>query len=251
MKKFLLVLISALLIISLMSCEKKNEEETDKTGIDEIPLTDEVETVLNPMEYTLYQNIFYNDMAADYEGNSVTKEGIFTVIKDKFSNMDRYYVWGYSDNTLCCDWQWEFVPEDTSVLPVPGSKVKVSGTLNPSEDALDGHWYTGASVEVLSNYTNNEGMYDLTTMSPTLARVQLANLMNHIADVSGVQLSVYGRIQTGNKIQHPYYDNNWELNLDYNGELPAVGTYVTVKGELVGTAIEDAKISVNEVIIDE
>ncbi|MBE6686816.1 MAG: hypothetical protein E7591_06235 [Ruminococcaceae bacterium] len=251
MKKCLLILLSALLIISLVSCGEKDSQKSDAETPGKVTDTDIVETVLNPMEYTLYQNIFYNDMAADYEGVTVTKEGIFAVIQDKFSDKLRYYVWGYSDNTLCCDWQWEFVPKDISVLPEPGSKIKVTGTLTASDDALDGHWFTEGEVAVMTNYTQNGGNYDLTTMSPTLARVQLVNIMNFPEEVNEEKIAVYGRIMAGNMIQHPYYDNSWSVPLESKDALPAAGTYVTINGVFSGTTTENSKIVVESIDIDE
>ena len=251
MKKYILILLALVTVFSAVSCTSSKEETNINPVSSDIAEANDVECVLNPMEYTLYQNIFYNDMGANYEGQNETKEGIFTVVQDKYNNRTRYYVWGYSDNTLCCDWQWEIVPTDTSALPVPGSKVKATGTLTASEDALDGYWYTDASISALSNYTNNAGPYDLTTMSPTLARVQLVNMVNTIDETRGEKITVYGRIQAGNNLQHPYYDNTWSLALDYGGEIPPVGTYVTVSGILEGTNFDDVKIIVDSIIIDQ
>lgn len=66
--------------------------------------------------------------------------------------MTRYYVWGYNDNTKCCDWQWEIVPESTDNLPPVGSTVNASGIFAQNDNALDGYWIENVKIEVLSEY---------------------------------------------------------------------------------------------------
>ena len=99
---------------------------------------DSIPVILNQAEYLLYQNIFYNSYGPQYEGQSVTKRGVLARIRDAFNDCDRYYVWGYLDNTKCCDWQWEFVPTDKNSLPAPGSLVVVKGVFKADDNALEG-----------------------------------------------------------------------------------------------------------------
>lgn len=179
-----------------------------------------------------------------------TKEGIFTVLYDSYNGRTRYYVWGYSDKTLCCDWQWEFVPQSTEDLPMIGSHVKVTGTLVKNENALDGYWSEESTVQTVTNFVSMYGDYDLTTMSPTLARVQIMNMINHTSEYSGKTVKVYGRVMQGSMIQHPYYDNAWSLPLEYDKLIPSIGTYITVTGTFSGTSYDNSKIVVRDIELD-
>ena len=213
------------------------------------PLND-VPRLLSPMEYTLYLNIFYNGEASGYVDNEYTKDGVFGILKDSYTGIDRYYVWGYSDETLCCDWQWEFVPEDGEELPKPGSHVKVNGTLKASETALDGYWLEDARVELVEEFVGGFGDVDMTTLSPTLTRVQLIFMCNRAQQFSGSVVRVYGRVMSGNRVQHPYYDGAWYLDVEYDGEMPSIGSYVTIMGEFLGTTSTDVRIKAMLVEVD-
>jgi hypothetical protein len=185
--------------------------------------------VLNPTEYTLYQNMFFNDMAKDYEGQSFTKEGIFTTIRDSFNNVTRHYVWGYADTTKCCDWQWELVLPEGAELPANGSKITATGTWKGDENALDKYWLTDAVIEVEQAYQGPSCDWDLTTMSSTLARVQIQNMQSFPDEYDGKYLYVYSRVYDLTQIQHPYYDSTWYMTVT-GQTLPAIGTPVTVGG---------------------
>jgi len=212
---------------------------------------DQIARILNPMEYTIYTNIFYENNAAGYVNKSYTKDGIFTEIQDSYNSTTRYYVWGYSDETLCCDWQWEFVPKDGEKLPEIGSHVKVKGNFVKDTAALDGYWIEDATVETVSEYKAAIGKFDTTTMSPTLARVQLINMRNFAETHNGETIMIYGRVASDNKLQHPYYNGSWTIPLEYGKELPAIGTYVTVTGKFTGTSLIDSKIVVERLDVGE
>ena len=232
MKRFTLLALTFILCISMISCgggvpsEPQIPEESGDDGSMTEPVS-ETATMpreLNAMEYTLYTNIFYNDQADMYANQTYTKDGVFTVLHDVYNDCERYYVWGYADETLCCDWQWEFVPSDLENLPEPGSLIQMTGIMVADDSALDGYWYTDTTYTVKENYTGGKGKYDMTTMSPTLTRVQLINMLNDPVGHTGERVVIYGRIETDNRLQHPYYDNAWYMPLDYAGELPAIGT---------------------------
>lgn len=239
MKKFLCLIFVCVMLLSTAACSDS------KVGT-----SDAVEKILNPMEYSIYMNIFYNEDGSSYTGKDYTKEGIFAVLHDSYNDTVRYYVWGYSDETLCCDWQWEFVPENTDNLPPIGSRVKVTGKFVQNDAALDGYWMEGANVETITKYEAAIGEYDMITMSPTLTRVQVINMVNHTSEYDGQSVKIYGRIMSGNKIQHPYYDNAWELPLEYEGELPPIGTWVTVTGKFSGSSVGDNRIIADNVEAD-
>ena len=198
---------------------------------------------INALEYTLYTNIFYNDMGGDYVGTKETKTGTFAVIYDRFNEVTRYYVWGYYDETKCCDWQWEFVPTSTDNLPVPGSLVEVTGTFEADEAALDGYWYQNAECTVKEAYEGTGAEVDMTVMSGTLERVQIINMQNFADWFAGKKVAAYGRVGGATYIVHPYYDGAFEQAVD-GGTMPAVDTYVIVSGEYTAdAAITNATIA--------
>jgi len=147
------------------------------------------------------------------------------------------YVWGFSDQTRCCDYQWEFVPEDLSALPPVGSYIKVSGTFTYTEDqksgALDHYWLTDTTLTVLEEYTPSDYDYDLTILSATLARVQLFSMQNYTSEFADKTVRVYGRAYSTNTLQHPYYDESWYLDFVADGKSPSTGTYLILGGTLV------------------
>lgn len=228
MKKLLILLLAAVMLL-LCACG-----DTAPEGA--------VPTVLNTAEYVLYTNIFYNRTGDNYLGNTFVKVGTFAVIEDKYSGCTRYYVWGYNDNTKCCDWQWEFVPSDLSSLPARGSLVTVKGTFGKSEAALDGYWLENATVNVKTPYDAPECDMLLTTMSDTLERVQLLNMQAFKEDFEGKTVFAYGRIASLDAIEDPYYNGSWSQSVSYGGEMPPIGTMVTVLGAYRDGVISDCTI---------
>ena len=207
--------------------------------------------VLDPLEYTLYTNIFYNGEGSKYADMNYKKEGVFAEVYDNFNSTVRYYVWGYSDETLCCDWQWEFIPKEGEELPKIGSHIKIEGMFVKDSKALDGYWIKDATVKTVSEYEAANGKLDTTTMSPTLTRVQLINMINFTEIHDGDTVTIYGRVASDNKLQHPYYDGSWTIPLEYEGKLPAIGTYVTVTGKFKGSSSIDNKIVVENLDVGE
>ena len=99
MKRKICTLLSCILLMALTACSGNGKGNTSGSS-------DTIARILNPMEYTIYVNTFLNEQGDDYTGKSSTKEGVFSILYDSFNDTTRYYVWGYSDETLCCDWQW-------------------------------------------------------------------------------------------------------------------------------------------------
>lgn len=196
-----------------------------------------------PMEYTLYQNIFYNDLISQFEGQEMTKVGTFSTITDSFSDVTRYYVWGYNDETKCCDWQWEFVPGEDMELPPEGSLIEVTGTFTQDENALDSCWLTDVTMEVKTPWKESDVDVDMSTMSGTLERVQLINMQYYPEQYEGKSVLAYGRVESGNSVQHPYYDGAWSQEFSTEGEVPAIGTTVLVSGKYTDGIITEAEIA--------
>ena len=169
---FLALLLAIILLCS--ACSSDSGSAAEKETVTEVPV------ILNQAEYVLYQNIFYNNYGPQYENTPVTKNGVFAVIQDAWAGKARYYVWGYLDNTQCCDWQWEFVPKDTKILPAPGSLITVSGTFAKEEAALDGYWIKDADVGVVKTYAGATAELHMLAMSDTLERVQLLNMQHFL-----------------------------------------------------------------------
>ena len=203
----------------------------------------ELPYVLDQMEYVLYQNIFFNGQAEEYQGKSYTKTGVLVRLEDRWNDVTRYYVWGYMDATKCCDWQWEFVPNDPEALPPNGSLVTMTGTLVQDENALDKYWFTDATVQVKTIYEGMEGVdMDLSTMDATLERVQYYNLLKDPDRYNGKTVCIYGRVKTPTAIQHPYYDNFWELGFTTGDTVPATGTMVLILGTWQTDSIQNARV---------
>ena len=209
----------------------------DAATVDELP------GVVDQMEYVLYQNIFFNGQAGEYTGKSFTKTGVLVRLEDRWNDVTRYYVWGYMDATKCCDWQWEFVPNDPGALPPDGSLVTMTGTLRYDESALDKYWFTDASVQTKIRYQGMEGIdVDLSTMDATLERVQYFNLLKDPDRYNGKTVCIYGRVKTPSAIQHPYYDNYWELGFTTGEAVPATGTMVLIVGTWQTDSIQNARV---------
>lgn len=201
-------------------------------------------SLTDAMEYTLYQNIFYNNEGDAYVGQKQTKTGTFATVYDEWNKVTRYYVWGYYDMTKCCDWQWEIKVEDMSSLPENGSLVEVSGVFEKSEDALDGYWLINPGITVKTPYRGIECDIDMSVMSATLERVQILNLQNFPDAFDGKKVAAYGRVVSDNMIQHPYYDGAWQQHVLTDGTMPDIDMEVLVIGVYKDAAISSAQVSV-------
>lgn len=207
--------------------------------------TDTVPAIFNQAEYLLYQNVFYNDYGAAINGAKVTKRGVLGTVKDAFSDRLRYYVWGYLDNTRCCDWQWEFVPDDPDSLPSVGSLVNVTGTFASDEDdALDGWWIVNASVQTEMTYTGPASELDMSALNCTLERVQMMNILLIPDYFEGKAFSAYGRIAAAGVLEDPYYDGSWQIAYRSEAECPAIGTMVSLRGEVKGGVLSECTLEI-------
>ena len=129
MKKVFSLLLIFAVIFSLAACAADKTADTGNPTADALMADGELNTGMkekfDQMEYSAYVDLFYNGNGASYEGKSFTKDGTFAILHDAFSDVTRYYVWGYADNTKCCDYQWEIVLPEGTEIPEPGSYVKV------------------------------------------------------------------------------------------------------------------------------
>ncbi len=205
----------------------------------------EVPAIINQAEYLLYQNIFYNGYGSQYQGQEVTKQGVFTSLQDAYNNVTRYYVWGYLDNTLCCDWQWEIKVDDEKNLPAPGSLVTVKGTFTADDAALDGYWITKPQIETVSLYVGETADIDMRAMSDTLERVQLSNVIRFPDVFEGKKFSAYGRIASETILEDPYYDGSWQVPFTAKAAtLPAFGTTVVLRGTIMNGVLSASSLTV-------
>ena len=244
MKNYNKVLFSALLLAITLLCSACSSDSGSAAGIKTVT---EVPVILNQAEYVLYQNIFYNNYGSQYENTPVTKNGVFAVLQDAFNDRTRYYVWGYLDNTQCCDWQWEFVPKDTKNLPPVGSLITVSGTFARDEEtALDGYWIKDADVNTVTAYSGPTSELYMRAMSDTLERVQLLNIMYRPEAFEGKTFTAYGRIAGPGVLQDPYYDGSWEIPFSSASDLSAlaIGTSVTLNGKVSAGTLGDCAVTI-------
>lgn len=243
-KKILTFFLILSAVFILCSCSETNDTASYNMSDPIVPV------VLNQQEYLLYQNIFYNNTGNDYVGKNVTKEGIFTGIYDAWSNQMRYYVWGYLDNTYCCDWQWELSFDDENVdLPTFGSKVTVTGTFNSSENALDGYWIEHAAItDVIDVFESEDYDYDMCTMSCTLERVQMFGILNFPELFNGKSFSAYGRVRAGNTLEDPYYNDSWYIPYSMattsNAVVPPIGMEIKVFGTIGDGKLSDCQLRI-------
>ena len=231
MKRMSLLLLSLLLLCGCGKSAPAPQTPAEPARSDALP------EVYSQDEYMLYQNVFYGDYGAEAVGKPVEKQGAYATVYDAYNQRQRYYVWGYYDRTKCCDWQWEFVPQDPDSLPANGSLVKMTGVVTRDDAALDKIWFTDARVELQQVYEPEPCDVDMTVMSATLERVQLLNMQYKPEAFAGKSLRIYGRVYGLDAIQHPYYDNAWTQKLEAKEELPAIGTMVIVAGSWQGDKI--------------
>ena len=245
MKKIISVLLCLTLLFAFAGCSKADDSNTETVNNEEKKQSQTIEMILTPAEYVLYQNIFFNNQADDYVDKEVTKHGIFTMLYDEYSSMTRYYVWGYNDSTKCCDWQWEFVPQDAKNLPNPGSTIDVTGVFAKNDKGLDGYRIENAEITVTSEVKKSSFDIDTTTMSGTLERVQIMNMQAHKDKFDGKTVTVYGRIESPTTVQHPYYDNCFSQEFESSDAVQATGTTVVVSGTYSKGVITDANVNVS------
>lgn len=246
MKKIIsLLLCVALMCAAFAGCSGEKKAETGDSAETVKKATDEMPTVLNTAEYTLYQNIFFNDQKNDYNGKEAKKEGTFATVFDAYNNVERYYVWGYNDQTKCCDWQWELKIDDTSKLPTNGSLIDVSGTYEVSDDALDGLWIINPEITVKTEFKARDCDIDLQAMDNTLERVQMINFTQKSDAFEGKKILCYGRVLDESTLQDAYYDGSWTIPMSGDFEVPAFGTIVLVQATVKGGELTDCKLSEN------
>ncbi len=270
MKRMLSIFICVCLMFGLCACQRTGSAQSSQPKDGQtlpLPATDPVQpdsapagqsplaptqaaadsmappTVLIPAEYVLYTNIFYNETGDDYVGQTFTKTGTLAKLVDAFNGCVRWYVWGYNDQTKCCDWQWEIVPKDADALPEIGSLVDVSGTFAKSEDALDGYWIEDAEISVKTPYTAPKVDNVLTVMSDTLERVQIYNMQYYPDTFENKSVTAYGRIAGPGELEDPYYDGSWTQKFSSSDELPTIGTIVILRGTYRNGVIDQCTIT--------
>lgn len=248
MKKRILTICCLTMVLVLLSgcgAGGSSPSETAAPSAGAPETVDVMPTVTNTAEYTLYQNIFYNDQKGDFSGQETVKTGTFATLHDAFNDTVRYYVWGYNDQTKCCDWQWELKLDDTSNLPSNGSLVSVSGVYEQNESALDKFWIIDPVITVKKAFVGRDVDIDMQSMDDTLERVQAANIVRNPDVFEGQSVCCYGRIQNETSIKDPYYNNSWEIGISGDFEVPAFGTMVLVSGTIRDGAVADCTLTSN------
>lgn len=242
MKKLISLTLALVFALTLASCGSGNEETTGE-GNDSAVTNPTADALLSDgelntgmkekfdqMEYAAYVDLFYNDNGSSYEGKKFTKDGTFAILTDAYNDVTRYYVWGYADNTKCCDYQWEFVLPEGAEVPAVGSYIEVKGTMVKDEAALDGYRLTDVTLEVKESFSDAGFDMDMTTMSPTLVRVQIINILQFKEKFENLSVRIFGRALSQNTIQHPYYNESWNMHFSETDTVPATGKYILLEG---------------------
>ena len=245
MKKTALILVLILTALLLTGCGG-TETTADTAAKGGVPTTPKVPEILNQAEYLLYQNVFYSDFGDKLEGQQVEKRGVLGKVQDAFNQRTRYYVWGYLDQTKCCDWQWEIVPKDESSLPPVGSLVVATGTFRADESALDGYWIVDVTVKTEQQYTGAQEELNMQALSGTLERVQILNILYKPEYFEGKRFIAYGRIAQVNVLQDPYYDGSWQIGFTSTADCPATGTDVILRGKVADGLLTDCALEVTQ-----
>ncbi len=244
MKKWSLLICLALLALLLTGCGGTDTAGQTDTGRDKVPTTAKVPEILNQAEYLLYQNVFYNDYGAQIEGQRVIKRGVLGKIQDVYNGCVRYYVCGYLDNTLCCDWQWEIVPRNEASLPPVGSLVTATGTFRADENALDGYWIVEAVVDTDTRYVGPQGDLNMRALTCTLERVQMFNILYRPEAFEEKSFMAWGRIAGPGMLEDPVYNGSWQIAFTSDEACPAIGTQVAVQGKVKGGVLSDCGIEI-------
>lgn len=258
MKRIILLALCLSCLLTAAACGNKSDDksgkktsgETDPATKQEAPAEPDYEIVEEPAlkvnkvvsseEAAQYKAVFF-DKDSSYDNTDVTKTGIFTIVYDKFYNVDRLYVWGYDNDEAKTGWQWEFSVAEGTQLPKAGSEITVTGKFVANDSALDKRWIENASITVVSEYNDALCKYDLTTMSPTLAeQVQVFYLANNTDLFSDDKVALYGEVGE-NLIINSVNDKEsngetkplWSFHVA-NNVLPEAGTKVTAVGTLNG-----------------
>ena len=250
MKSRILALLTVLMMIALLTGCGKTADSPPQTDVSAETkaapvVSDEMPTVVNTAEYVLYRNIFFNDGKSDYAGQETVKEGTFATLQDAFSNIARYYVWGYNDQTKCCDWQWELKIEDDTDLPTNGSLIRVTGVYEENEAALDKFWIVDPQITVEAAFTGRDSEIDMQSMDATLERVQLVNIVRNPDTFEEKTICGYGRVKNESMLEDPYYNNSWSIDISGQDALPAFGTLVLFTGTVNNGSIGNCAIFSN------
>ena len=198
----------------------------------------------NAAEDSAYHDLFFDKNYDDYKNKEFEKQGTFAKIYDAYNDVERYYVWGWGSTAKDCCYQWEFVMPSGAKIPSPGSYITVKGTMTESESALDGYWLTDISLSTEEEFNGSSADYDLAVMSPTLARVQLINMLQKSDEFMNVSIRIIGRTQGENTIIPAYTADGWALHFTPARDHIDDGSLVIIEGSYnTGTAHNMVKTS--------
>lgn len=189
-----------------------------------------IKEIFSADEDAQYHELFFDKKTDKYEGSKFTKKGIFAVIYDAYSDVDRYYVWGFGSEAKDCCYQWEFVFPEGTDMPVPGSVISVEGTMSYDEKALDKYWLTDVSLTTEESYADNEYELDFAAMSPTLMRVQMSGMLQFPEEFSDKSIRIIGKALSANTIGSAYANSNWSVHFSYESEQVEADDIVMLEG---------------------
>lgn len=238
MKKLIAFFLALLTVFVFASCNSGtgNEEAGHTHDPSGAPVTniEKIETgikdVFSADEDAAYHDLFYNDAGDKYENKEYTKYGIFAVIYDAYNDTERYYVWGFGDESKDCCYQWEFVMPENATVPAPGSYIKVVGAMSYDEKALDKYWLTDVTLSVEEAYAVTSYDFDFVTLSPTLMRVQMINMLQLTEEFADKKVRIIGKALSENTMTSAYTDDEWSVHFSSASGHINTGDIILVDG---------------------
>ena len=239
MRKIWITLMAILLLcLSLCSCTYEGLIESE-----DVQLSDTVPLVINEDEYIVYGNVYQQHSGYMYEGQRQTKTGILCTVYDHHADKARYFVWGYCDDKLNRDWQWELKVKDPQQLPPDGSLIEVTGTFQKSTKAFSEYWLTQTSWTVKMQYTGEQYDLNMACMNTTLAATQMEQLHHEPSYFEGKTLSLIGKVDSADTIRHPHSEEMWHQTVQTTTELSPVGAGVLVTGVWRNGVVTEAVVT--------
>ncbi len=159
MKKLLVLLITASLLVSLCACGKTNGESESTADATTKQISDDVINITEKMFVTYINEIYTN--TSDYIGKTIKIEGMFDAYHDETSDITYYYV--YRTGPGCCGNDgsmcgFEFTYNGK--MPKEKDWIEVVGKLRTYKDGPDTYLTLDAQTVTIKDQRGSEIVYN-------------------------------------------------------------------------------------------